>query len=138
MVGGVHDGATRKSRSDYGSSRGPGRAIALRFAQQGADLVINYARDVKAAADVQAQASAAGAKAIAVQADVSTSDGVEPLFRTALDTFGRLDVVAANAGIETVNIPVTDITEEDFDLLLRVEMNQFAGEQGHRRGHRES
>ncbi|MEU7144164.1 SDR family oxidoreductase [Nocardia sp. NPDC046473] len=103
-----------------GSSRGLGRAIALRFAQQGADLVINYARDAAAAGDVQAQASAAGVKAVAVQADVSTSDGVEHLFRTALDTFGRLDVVVANAGIEKVNIPVTDITEEDFDLLLRV------------------
>ncbi|MFG1798270.1 SDR family NAD(P)-dependent oxidoreductase [Nocardia sp. NPDC049149] len=103
-----------------GSSRGLGRAIALRFAQQGADLVINYARDAAAADDVQAQASGFGVKAVAVQADVSTPEGVEHLFRTALDTFGRLDVVVANAGIEKVNIPVTDITDEDFDLLLRV------------------
>ncbi|WP_069159694.1 glucose 1-dehydrogenase [Nocardia altamirensis] len=103
-----------------GSSRGIGRAIALRYAERGADLVINYARDAAAAAEVQAIASAAGGKAITVKADVSDVDQIDQLFTTAIETFGKVDIVVANAGIEKVDIPVTEITEEDFDLLFRI------------------
>ncbi|MET7518674.1 glucose 1-dehydrogenase [Streptomyces sp. NPDC005480] len=103
-----------------GSSRGLGRAIALRLAARGADVVVNYVSDKGAADEVVAAATASGAKAIGVQADVSKVDDIDRLFRTALDAFGKIDIVVANAGIEKVNIPVVDVTEDDYDLLFRI------------------
>ncbi|MFI9557552.1 SDR family NAD(P)-dependent oxidoreductase [Nonomuraea endophytica] len=103
-----------------GSSKGIGRAIALRLAEQGANVVINYAGDEQAATETLDAVLAAGAKAVSVRADVSTSAGVGELFDRALTSFGQIDIVVANAGIEKVNVPVTDVTEDDLDLLLRV------------------
>ncbi|MFF4410761.1 glucose 1-dehydrogenase [Streptomyces sp. NPDC001404] len=103
-----------------GSSKGLGRAVALRFAERGADVVINYSREKAPADEAVAQATASGVRAIAVQADVSDVAQIERLFQAALDAFGKLDIVVANAGIEKVNVPVTEITEDDYDLLFRV------------------
>ncbi|QCX74666.1 Glucose 1-dehydrogenase 2 [Streptomyces sp. YIM 121038] len=103
-----------------GSSKGIGRAIALRFAEKGADIVINYSRDKSAADEVQKAAEEYGVRAVSVQADVSRVPQIELLFQEALSAFGQIDVVVANAGIEEVNIPVADVREEDSDLLFRV------------------
>ncbi|MFI5783863.1 SDR family NAD(P)-dependent oxidoreductase [Nocardia sp. NPDC051570] len=103
-----------------GSSRGIGRAIALRFAAAGANVVVNYAKDKVAADEVVAAAIESGGRAIAVRADVSDVGEIDRLFRTAVEQFGRLDIVVANAGLEKVDVPVVAITEEDFDLLFRV------------------
>jgi 3-oxoacyl-[acyl-carrier protein] reductase len=103
-----------------GSSRGIGRAIALRFASLGAKVVINSATDKTGIDDTVAEAAASGAEAIGVEADVSCVPEIERLFQAALERFGRIDVVVANAGIEKVNIPVVEVTEEDFDLLFRI------------------
>ncbi|MFF3609652.1 SDR family NAD(P)-dependent oxidoreductase [Streptomyces sp. NPDC002463] len=103
-----------------GSSKGLGRAIALRLAAQGANVVLNYSRDKAAADKALAEVTALGAKAISVQADVSDTAQINRLFQEALDSFGTLDIVVANAGIEKIDIPVTEITEEDYDLLFRV------------------
>ncbi|MEU0093463.1 SDR family oxidoreductase [Kribbella sp. NPDC006257] len=103
-----------------GSSKGLGRAILLRLAAEGANVVVNYSRDESAANEVQATAEALGVKAISVAADVSTVDGIEKVYDATIEAFGQIDIVVANAGMEKVNIPVTDVTEEDFDLLFRV------------------
>ncbi|MFI5728972.1 SDR family oxidoreductase [Kribbella sp. NPDC051587] len=103
-----------------GSSKGLGRAILLRLAGQGANVVVNYSRDESAAAEVQAAAEALGVRAITVAADVSQVDGISRVFDAAVEAFGRIDIVVANAGMEKVNVPVTEVTEEDFDLLFRV------------------
>ncbi|AZD16503.1 glucose 1-dehydrogenase [Pseudomonas chlororaphis] len=103
-----------------GSSKGLGRAIALRLAERGANVVINYSRDKAPADEVVAAAIAEGVKAISVQADVSNVVEIEALFQAGLRAFGKIDIVVANAGIEKVNIQVVDVTEEDFDLLFRV------------------
>ena len=103
-----------------GSSKGLGRAILLRLAAQGANVVVNYSRDESAANEVQAAAEALGVKAITVAADVSQLDGIQKLYDATIEAFGQIDIVVANAGMEKVNIPVTDVTEEDFDLLFRV------------------
>lgn len=103
-----------------GSSKGLGRAIVLRLAEQGADVVINYSRDQSAADEVKKAAEAHGVRAVVVQADVSEVDGIQQLYDAAFAEFGQVDIVVANAGMEKVNIPVTDVTEEDFDLLFRV------------------
>ena len=103
-----------------GSSKGLGRAIALRLAARGANIVINYLSDDGAAEDVRRRALATGVKALCVQADVSDVSQIDRLYRDALAAFGTLDIVVANAGIEKVNIPVVDVTEEDFDHLFRI------------------
>ena len=103
-----------------GSSKGLGRAILLRLAAQGANVVVNYSRDENAANEVQKAAEALGVRAITVAADVSQVDGIEKVFDAAIEAYGQIDIVVANAGMEKVNIPVTDVTEEDFDLLFRV------------------
>lgn len=103
-----------------GSSEGLGRAILLRLAAEGANVVINYHRNETAAKEVKSAAEAEGVRAIMVQADVTSVPEIERLFDTAADEFGRIDVVVANAGMERANIPFVDVTEEDFDLLWRV------------------
>jgi 3-oxoacyl-[acyl-carrier protein] reductase len=103
-----------------GSSKGLGRAIVLRLAEQGADVVINYSRDSAAADEVLKAAQAHGVRGIVAKADVSQVDGIQHLYDAAFAEFGRVDIVVANAGMEKVNVPVTDVTEEDFDLLFRV------------------
>lgn len=103
-----------------GASRGIGRAIAERLGQLGADVVVNYASNEAAARDCVAAIEGAGARALAVKADVGRVSEIEALFATTVEAFGRIDVVVANAGIETVGISSTDFTEEQFDRTFAV------------------
>ncbi|MER8550774.1 SDR family oxidoreductase [Mesorhizobium sp. M0976] len=103
-----------------GSGRGIGRAIAERYAARGARVVVNYANNSALAEDAVAKIVSSGGKAIAVQADVARVDDIKHLFDTVLDTYGRLDIVVANAGIELVAQSVIDFTEADFDRLFAV------------------
>ena len=82
-----------------GASRGIGRAVAERFAAEGAAVVVNYAQGAKNAADVVAGIEAAGGTAIAVKADVSRSADVRRLVEQTLERFGRVDVLVNNAGV---------------------------------------
>jgi 3-oxoacyl-[acyl-carrier protein] reductase len=103
-----------------GSSRGLGRAIALRLARDGADVVVNYIHSAQEGQEVAATITKMGRRAIAVKADVSEVSEIATLFNTAIATFGRLDIVVANAGVEKVNVPVVDVTEDDFNELFRI------------------
>lgn len=82
-----------------GASRGIGRATALRFAEAGANVVVNYLWHEAEALDVVRECRSFGVKAIAVQADVSEPVEAERLNAAALTEFGGLDIVVANAGI---------------------------------------
>lgn len=84
-----------------GSSKGIGAAIALRFAQEGASVVVNYNADQKGADAVVAQIQAAGGKAVAIQGDMSREESADALVQAAFDAFGRLDIFVNNAGIES-------------------------------------
>jgi 3-oxoacyl-[acyl-carrier protein] reductase len=103
-----------------GSARGIGKAIAQRFAGLGADVVINYSGDAENAARTVAEIEATGARAIAVQGDVSSTADLDRLFQTAVDAFGHIDIVVANAGIEVVGMPIVDVTEEQFDRSFAI------------------
>src|SRR3990167_2600579 len=76
-----------------GASRGIGKAIALRLAEDGFAVIVNYAAGQEKAEQVVAQIQQAGGHAIAVQADVADSAAVEQLFTTAKRQFGQVDVV---------------------------------------------
>ena len=103
-----------------GSARGIGRAIAERYAALGANIVVNYTKDAAAARETVAQIEKLGTRAIAVQADVAQVADIERLFATARATFGRLDIVVVNAGVELVSLPTTDFTEEQYDRLFDI------------------
>lgn len=95
-----------------GGSKGIGRAISRRLAQDGASVVVNFSRDASAADEV---VRAIGSdRALAVQADVGSVAGVEKLVAAAVERFGRVDVVVPNAGIMPMRT-TGNTTEEDFD-----------------------
>ena len=103
-----------------GSGRGIGKAIAERYAALGADIVINYSKDKASADEVESNIKAMGSKVISVQADISKVADIERLFEEAKKAFGKIDIVVANAGMEQVETPVTDFTEEQFDGLFAI------------------
>ncbi len=104
-----------------GSSQGIGRAIAERFAQEGADVVINYNRTPGEAEEVLRNVEAAGRRGLIVQADVSSTAQVRTLIAAAIAHFGRLDILVNNAGIET-HASFWEVTEEDYDRVLNVNL----------------
>lgn len=103
-----------------GSARGIGKSIALRFASKGANIVVNYSRDKESADETVREIIALGVRAISVRADVADVGEIEAMFQEALVTFGKIDIVVANAGIETIDLPVVDVTEELFDRLYSI------------------
>jgi len=104
-----------------GSSQGIGRAIAVRFAQEGADVVINYNRTAKGAEEALAEVEALGRRGLIVKADLSSTEDVRALVNTALEHFGRLDILVNNAGVET-HAPFWEVTEEDYDKVLNLNL----------------
>ena len=103
-----------------GAQQGIGAAIARAAAEAGASVVVNYLDDEEAAAGVVASAQAAGANAIAVQADISQPEEVERLMAAA-DEFGGVDILVNNAAV----FPRTaflDMTEADWDGVLTVNL----------------
>jgi 3-oxoacyl-[acyl-carrier protein] reductase len=100
-----------------GSSRGLGRAIALKLARLGAGVVVNYQKNAAAAEEVAAEIKASGGQALTVQADVSKAEDVERLIRQTVEAYGRLDILVNNAGT-TRDTLLMRMTEEDWDLVL--------------------
>ena len=80
-----------------GSSRGIGRACAIRLAEAGADVVVNYVTSRSAAEEVAAEISKLGGRAAVVKADVSEQDDIIAMIDFIRDTFGRLDILVNNA-----------------------------------------
>jgi 3-oxoacyl-[acyl-carrier protein] reductase len=100
-----------------GASRGIGRAIALRLASEGANIVVNYHANADAAKSVAAEIGALGRLAQVVQADVARPDDVDRLVAGALQDFGRLDILVNNAGI-TRDALTMRMSEDDWDAVL--------------------
>ncbi len=82
-----------------GGSRGIGRAIALRLAEQGADVAFSFKGNADAAHATQADVAALGRQAVAIQADVAQPESAEALIREALEFLGKVDILVNNAGI---------------------------------------
>jgi len=82
-----------------GSSKGIGRAIAERLAQDGATVAINYARSNDKAEEVVATIKQNGGRAIALQGDMSKITDIESLFKDTIKQFGKVDILVNNAGV---------------------------------------
>ena len=102
-----------------GSSRGIGRAIALKLAGNGASIVVNYAGNAGKAQEVVAEIEKLGVEAIAVQADISKIPDIQRLFEQTLERFGKVDILVNNAGIAFYK-PITQVSEEDFDAIFAI------------------
>jgi 3-oxoacyl-[acyl-carrier protein] reductase len=103
-----------------GSARGIGKAIAVRYAQLGADIVINYSGDEANASKTVAEIVETGRDAIAVKADVTKPADIERIFIETLGRFGKVDIVVANAGVELVDQPIVEATDEQVDRLFEI------------------
>jgi 3-oxoacyl-[acyl-carrier protein] reductase len=102
-----------------GAARGIGRAIALRLAQDGAAVVVNFAASAQQAQETVGLIEQGGVHAIAVQADVSKVADVKRLFDACFEKFGRLDILVNNAGVMFTK-PVVEVGEEEFDRIFAV------------------
>ena len=82
-----------------GGSRGIGKAIALRLAEQGADICFSYRGNVEAAKTTVGELEGLGRRAMSVQADVTQPEAADELVKAVLDAFGKVDILVNNAGI---------------------------------------
>jgi 3-oxoacyl-[acyl-carrier protein] reductase len=108
-----------------GASRGIGAATAIRFAQAGiSGLVLNYNHNRDAARRVAAECEQLGVKAVTVRADVSRVTAVEKVCRTAVDHFGALDILVANAGIWK-EAAIEEMTEREWSETIDVNLKSI-------------
>lgn len=104
-----------------GGSRGIGRAVAVRLAKDGMNLVINYRGNSEAAEETERMCRELGAEVLLVQGDVSCAEDCEKLAAQAKEAFGRVDVLVNNAGITRDGL-LARMTEEDFRAVLDVNL----------------
>ena len=100
-----------------GGSRGIGRAVAVRLAKDGMNLVINYRGNSAAAEETERLCRELGAEVLLVQGDVSCAEDCEKLAAQAKEAFGRVDVLVNNAGIVQSG-PLEGISTEEFDAVM--------------------
>ena len=104
-----------------GASRGIGRAIAERFAAEGARVVVNYVAGSVGATGVVDGIKGRGGEAFAVRADVSRADEVAALVAATMDRFGRVDILVNNAGVMFTKPPL-ETSEEEWDRTIDVNL----------------
>jgi glucose 1-dehydrogenase len=111
-----------------GGSSGIGQAIAVRFAEYGANVAINYLRQPEEAADTEERVHACvrrvkqeGVRDVLVRGDVSQQDDVVGMVEDAVSQLGSLDVLVNNAGIQ-ISRPTEELSAEDFDRVLAVNL----------------
>ena len=111
-----------------GGSSGIGQAIAVRFAEYGANVAINYLRQPEEARETEQQVHACinkvqqeGVQDVLVQGDVSKEDDVVQMVGAAIDGLGGIDVLVNNAGIQ-ISRPSNELSSEDFDKVLAVNL----------------
>jgi glucose 1-dehydrogenase len=112
-----------------GGNSGIGKAITLALAKRGANVVIDYVADEQATEDLETEVAKLGDRAIGVEADVSKVDDLKKLIASAVEAFGRVDVMINNAGVET-RTSVLDTTEAQYDKVLAINLKSaFFGTQ---------
>lgn len=102
-----------------GGSTGIGKAISLKFAEQGYNIVLNYLGETPA--ELIAEIEGKGVLCKGVEADISQFDQAEMLVKTAKDSFGTIDVLVNNAGITKDGL-IIRMSEDDFDNVIRVNL----------------
>lgn len=104
-----------------GAGRGVGRAVALAYAREGADVIINYVSNEAAANETAAEAAKMGRRAVPVKADVAVKSQAEALIQRCVDEFGRIDILVNNAGFTRPAL-LRKMSEEEWDQVLNVHL----------------
>ena len=106
-----------------GSSRGVGAALAARFAQRGFHAVINYSESTQEAQTLQArlEKQVGEGRILSIQADVSKRSDVRGMFDTIVKTFGKIDVLVNNAGLN-LDGPFLEMTDEQWDRVISINL----------------
>lgn len=104
-----------------GGTRGIGRAIALKLADKGANIVINYRNSDKEAEELKAILEEKGVKVLAVKCDISNFEDSKNLMDKCKEVFGKIDILVNNAGI-TKDTLIMRMKEEDFDNVIDVNL----------------
>ncbi len=104
-----------------GASRGIGRSIAQRLAEDGFAVVVNFTRHAHEANETAAEITDSGGRAVAIQADITREDEIKKLFETSLQEFGRIDVVVSNVGVMALS-PIARGDVETFDEIMRTNL----------------
>jgi len=104
-----------------GASRGLGKAIALRFAEEGASVAVNYIKSASPAREVCDAIDEAGGRAICVQADVAEPAQVKGMVQRVLNELGPIDILVNNAGIAKLS-PILEASLADLDLMVGVNL----------------
>lgn len=104
-----------------GGARGIGRAIAIKLAEEGANVIVNYTSSSGLAEELVEHLQGKGVKAIAIKGDVSNSEAAEKLVEEALTQFGSVDILINNAGITRDNLLIR-MKEEDWDRVMDVNL----------------
>lgn len=107
-----------------GSARGIGKAIAERFAREGAKVAVNYLNNKAKADDVVAGIERAGGRAVAIQADVAKRKDANRLVARTIEAFGGLDIMVSNAGVIN-DKPFIESTDEDWDAAINTNLRGF-------------
>jgi 3-oxoacyl-[acyl-carrier protein] reductase len=113
----------RKVAIVTGASGGIGRAVAVRLAKDGFEVVVHYSGNAKKAEESIAEISSGGGSAIAVQANIAEAADVERLFQQTMDTFGSINVVVNSAGI----MPLGAIADGDVEMFDKVIATNLRG-----------
>ena len=102
-----------------GSDSGIGQASAIAFAKEGAAIAITYLHDAEGAAETRTQVEAAGGKALVIQLDISDEEQVAAAFDSVIETFGTIDILMNNAGVDASGTHVADLSTDVFDTAMR-------------------
>lgn len=104
-----------------GAARGIGKAIAMKYAKNGYDIILNYVSDNTDVEGLTKELSQYGTEVLCVKADISQENQVEELVKQAIDKFGKIDVLVNNAGV-TKDTLLMRMKEEDFDKVININL----------------
>ena len=106
-----------------GGDSGIGRAVAIAFAREGADVLISYLNEEEDARDTAAWVEKAGRKAVLVPGDIQSAEHCRAIIQRAVDEFGRIDILVNNAAHQDTFDDITEIPDEEWDLTFRVNIH---------------
>ncbi|HLH54318.1 MAG TPA: glucose 1-dehydrogenase [Verrucomicrobiae bacterium] len=104
-----------------GSSQGIGAAVALRLAEEGADIIVNYHSHPEGAEEVVEKIRKAGRRVASLQADLGRVADIQRLIAESIKALGQIDILVNNAGVEK-NADFWSVSEQDYDLVLNVNL----------------
>ena len=111
----------RKVAFITGGSRGIGKQVALKFAKNGYNIVINYVSDTTDIKELQEEFEKENVEILLVKADVTKKEEIQNLVKTAIEKFGHIDVLVNNAGITRDGL-LMRMKEEDFDKVIEINL----------------